>query len=281
VVDDFDLDFNAGSDEWLNHVATGENLKKFTEQTEVFFMNPPREGKPLLVLDLDHTLLCFSSKSLQRDAASHAPGEGSAARMKRPYMDEFLTKCYLYYDLVVWSQTSWRWLEVKLTELGMLTHPGYKFCFVLDKTSMFAIQSTKRNGEKVRHHVKPLGTSMTNKRHYSHPPIHRSVPHTHGCSPNLLFYPEIIWSKFDRWNSSNTCHVDDLRRNFALNVGAGLKIKAYYRKKTQARRDAELLGLSNYMEQVAQSGVSFDEIDFDDWERVVAGLASLVTKKDG
>jgi hypothetical protein len=75
--------------------------------------------------------------------------------------------------------------------------------------------------------------------------------------------------------------VDDLRRNFALNVGAGLKIKAYYRKKTQARRDAELLGLSNYLEQVAQSGVSFDEIDFDDWERVVAGLASLVTKKDG
>ena len=30
-----------------------------------------------------------------------------------------------------------QWLETKLTELGMLTHPGYKFTFVLDKTSMF------------------------------------------------------------------------------------------------------------------------------------------------
>jgi ubiquitin-like domain-containing CTD phosphatase 1 len=34
VVDDFDLDFNAGSQEWLAHVATGQNLKKFTERTE-------------------------------------------------------------------------------------------------------------------------------------------------------------------------------------------------------------------------------------------------------
>ena len=28
--------------------------------------------------------------------------------MKRPYMDDFLTKAYQHYDLVVWSQTSWR-----------------------------------------------------------------------------------------------------------------------------------------------------------------------------
>ena len=246
-MDDFDLDFNAGSDEWLNHVATGENLKKFTEETEVFIMNPPRDGKPLLVLDLDHTLLDFSSKSLQRDSSTQVLGQGSAARMKRPYMDDFLTKCYQHYDMVVWSQTSWRWLETKLTELGMLTHPGYKFCFVLDKTSMFAIQSTRKNGQVVKHHVKPL---------------------------------QIIWSKFDRWNSTNTCHIDDLRRNFALNQGSGLKCTAYYRKKTGANRDAELLGMANYLEMVAQSGANFDDIDFDDWANVVAGNSPLVRKKD-
>ena len=71
-------------------------------------------------------------------------------------MDLFLTNVYQYYDLVVWSQTSWRWLETKLTELGMLTHPNYKFCFVLDKTSMFAVKSTKKDGTIFRHHVKPL-----------------------------------------------------------------------------------------------------------------------------
>ena len=71
VVDDFDLDFNAGSSEWLNHVANGENLTKFTNSTDIFIMNQPREGKPLLVLDLDHTLLDFSRKSLQMDSATH------------------------------------------------------------------------------------------------------------------------------------------------------------------------------------------------------------------
>ena len=166
VVDDFELDFNvsgwdvlddrvisvccpvrfsscfhliavlqAGSSEWLNHVANGENLKKFTDHTEVHLINPPRPGKPLLVLDLDHTLLDFSRKQLQLDN-NHQVGQGSAASMKRPFMDEFLTEMYKYYDLVVWSQTSWRWLETKLVELGMIAHAGYKFCFVLDKTSM-------------------------------------------------------------------------------------------------------------------------------------------------
>ena len=71
-------------------------------------------------------------------------------------MDLFLTNVYQHYDLVVWSKTSWRWLETKLTELGMLTHPNYKFCFVLDKTSMFAVKSTKKDGTIFRHHVKPL-----------------------------------------------------------------------------------------------------------------------------
>ena len=69
VVDDFDLDFNAGSQEWLHHVAKEENLKHFTEKTVVHIMNEPRPGKPLLVLDLDHTLLDFSSKALTRDVS--------------------------------------------------------------------------------------------------------------------------------------------------------------------------------------------------------------------
>ena len=241
VVDDFDLDFNAGSEEWLNHVATGENLKKFTEHTEVFFMDPPRPNKPLLVLDLDHTLLDFSRKTLQQDTSVHI-GQGMAATMKRPYMDAFLEKCYPHYDLVVWSQTSWRWLETKLTELGMLTHPGYKFCFVLDKTSMFTIKSTKRDQTSVTHHVKPL---------------------------------QIIWSKFPQWGPHNTVHLDDLSRNFALNLSSGIKVKAYYRKKSKARADAELLGLGSYLQTLALSGISFDSVDFRQWQEVASGSKNI------
>mmetsp|Transcript_29390 Transcript_29390/g.70677 ORF Transcript_29390/g.70677 Transcript_29390/m.70677 type:complete len:363 (+) Transcript_29390:35-1123(+) len=243
VVDDFDLDFNAGSSEWLQHVANGENLKKFTESTMIHIMSEPRPGKPLLVLDLDHTLLDFNSKTLQRDASTLQVGAGSAASMKRPYMDDFLTRAYRHYDLVVWSQTSWRWLETKLTELGMLTNPGYRFCFVLDKTSMFKVTSTKRSGAQVVHYVKPL---------------------------------KIIWSKFPQWGSHNTAHIDDLSRNFALNLGSGLKVSGFYRKKSKATRDSELLGLANYLEQLAEANVSFDDVKFGEWRDVVNESKSLI-----
>lgn len=268
VIDDFDLDFNAGSTQvsyqvlvsctsvvrvhiflilssrffqWMQHVANEDNLKKFTSKTSVFIMNEPRENKPLMVLDLDHTLLDFSSKTLQRDSDRRV-GNGAAAAMKRPHMDEFLTTAYLHYDLVVWSQTSWRWLETKLTELGMLTNPGYKFCFVLDKTSMFSITSTKRDGSSYKHQVKPL---------------------------------QLIWTKYPRWGAHNTCHLDDLSRNFALNLKSGLKVSAYYRKKTAGRRDAELLGLGGYLERLALSGLPFDKVDFGRWMDVVSGKSPL------
>lgn len=243
VVDDFELDFNAGSPEWLQHKANGENLKIFTERTPVHIMNPPRDRKALLVLDLDHTLLDFSSKTLMRDVAPREPGQGLSAGMKRPFMDEFLTQCYPHYDIVIWSQTSWRWLETKLIELGMVSNPGYKFCFVLDKTSMFTVVSTKRDGTSVKHHVKPL---------------------------------QIIWSKFpDRWGSHNTIHIDDLSRNFALNLGSGLQCSAYYRKKTK-KRDSELVGIGNYLIHLATVGVNFDTVDFTQWTHVVSGKKKIV-----
>ena len=243
VVDDFELDFNAGSDLWLRHVANGENLQKFTQNTAVHVMHPPRPNKPLLVLDLDHTLLDFSSRAfLQRPGTNNVVGHGVAAAMKRPHMDYFLQECYQYYDLVVWSQTSWRWLETKLTELGMLTHAGYRFCFVLDKTSMFTVVSTKRDGSSVKHHVKPL---------------------------------QIIWSKFaDRWGPTNTVHLDDLSRNFALNLESGLKCTAYHRKKN--KRDNELLGLARYLVQLAQANVDFQKVNFSKWLDVVQGNVPLV-----
>ena len=154
VINDFDIDFNAGSDEWKEHFANQANLIEKTNSTEVFVMNPPREGKKLMVLDFDHTLLDFSSKKIvntgraaannnSRDSNNDNEGNGSATangpatvqetidQMKRPFMDEFLSAMYVHYDLVVWSQTSWRWLETKLVELGMLTNPNYRYVFVL------------------------------------------------------------------------------------------------------------------------------------------------------
>lgn len=236
-------------------------MKKFTESTIVHVMNQPRQGKPLLVLDLDHTLLDFSTRTIlaadntstQRRRLGDDDAGSAVALMKRPYMDEFLTSAYRQYDLVVWSQTSWRWLETKMTELGMLGHPGYRFSFVLDKTSMFAITSiNKRDGTSYKHHVKPL---------------------------------QIIWSKFpNNWGLHNTIHLDDLSRNFALNISSGLKVTAFYRKKSSAtgnnKKDMELIGLARYLDILATAGVSFDKVNFSNWKDVISGNRPLLTKDD-
>jgi ubiquitin-like domain-containing CTD phosphatase 1 len=129
----------------------------------------------------------------------------------------------------------------------MISHPGYKFAFVLDKSSMFKVTSSKRDGTSITHSVKPL---------------------------------QLIWTKFPQWGSWNTVHVDDLSRNFALNLGSGLKITPYHRKKPGARRDAELLGLARYLEDLALSGLSFDKVDFGLWPDVVSGKRPLSDEKD-
>jgi len=85
----------------------------------------------------------------------------------------------------------------------MLTHPSYKICFVLDKSSMFHVESTLRDGTEKRHQVKPL---------------------------------KIIWDKFSQWNENNTLHIDDMAKNFALNPGCGVCVSGYYRKKSKAKK---------------------------------------------
>jgi len=40
-----------------------------------------------------------------------------------------------------------------MVELGLLTHPAYRFCFVLDKTSMFRVESNKPDGSLFKHQV--------------------------------------------------------------------------------------------------------------------------------
>eukprot|EP00611_Tribonema_gayanum_P020840 TRINITY_DN3892_c0_g1_i5.p2 TRINITY_DN3892_c0_g1~~TRINITY_DN3892_c0_g1_i5.p2 ORF type:complete len:319 (-),score=108.48 TRINITY_DN3892_c0_g1_i5:547-1503(-) len=214
VFDDFDLEMAPHSEQWRHAIENSENLARFTEKTEVHFIHQPREGKRLLVLDLDHTLLDFSGRSGGTDAGLVA----DRVSLKRPHMDAFLTAVYAEYDLAVWSQTSWRWLELKLTELGLLYHPAYKISFVLDKTSMFHVTSTDRAGKERRHQVKPL---------------------------------HIIWRKFPHWTEANTYHVDDLGRNFALNPANGIKVKAYYRGRDGATRDDELVHLAHYLLQLA------------------------------
>jgi len=157
----------------------------------------------------------------------------------RPRLHEFLTAIYPYYDICIWSQTSWVWLETKLIELGMLGgNQDYQISFVLDKTPMFTVFS-KRDGKSYSHHVKPL---------------------------------QIIWNHFPQFSASNTIHVDDLGRNFALNPRQGLKISAFRDAHTpRAMADRELDDLARYLLHIATTD-DMEKLNHKDWKRIVRAL---------
>jgi ubiquitin-like domain-containing CTD phosphatase 1 len=121
VVNDLapDFDYQGLCDEWHRSRRHAATLSKFTAKTEINWLTPRRKGKKLLVLDLDHTLLDFNRHDAPTDVSANS---------KRPSMDAFLEAVYEDYDFVIWSQTHWRWLELKLTALGMMASPKYKIC---------------------------------------------------------------------------------------------------------------------------------------------------------
>lgn len=188
-----------------------KNLAKLEKTIRRFsdfpIINAPRPGKKLLVLDLDY---CIADTKRLLDANS------PASLAARPGLHELLRAVYPYYDICVWSQTSWRWLEIKLVELNMLGNPDYNISFVIDRTPMFKIQSKRGT-----HEVKALEF------------IWRRWPEMYGCH--------------------NTIHIDDLGRNFAMNPLNGLKIKAY---RNSPNFDTEFVALRRYLLQLAHPSVT-------------------------
>lgn len=219
---DYDVDDNTDPIELRMKLQNQRRLERRIQSTEFRIMNPPRDGKKLLVLDLDCTLFdCRSTAVNFHDLA-------------RPGLHQFLASMYRFYDIVVWSQTSWCRLEVKLTELSMLSSENFKLTFVLDRTSMFSINSRKR-GQDFVHEVKAL---------------------------------EIIWRKFsNRWSAANTVHIDDLSRNFALNPQSGLKISPFKNAHTSRLHDRELYKLDGYLTHIAQMEPDFTKLKHKQWKR--------------
>ncbi|KAJ3354381.1 Ubiquitin-like domain-containing CTD phosphatase 1 [Allomyces javanicus] len=155
-------------------------------QADIHLLHAPRPGKRLLVLDLDHTL--FDCR---------ARGVPNRADLLRPGTHEMLTTLYPHYDLVVWSQTVRAALETKLAGIGLLTNPGYRIAFVLDRSAMIELALPDWDAP---HPVKPLA---------------------------------VIWARFPGvYTPRNTLHVDDVRRNFVLNPRNGIKVAPWYVGKT-------------------------------------------------
>jgi len=218
VLDDLDFDYCPSITD--SFIESKQKLSEAIDKAQLHLISQPRQGKKLLVLDIDHTVMDFSNK--------HLPVED----MKRPGLEEFLEAVYPFYDIAFWSQTSWSWLEIKLTEMGILTNPKYAIIFVLDKTVMFRVKTNRKtkDGKKYSHHVKPL---------------------------------EIIWCKMPAYyNKRNTIHIDDLSRNFAYNPLNGIKISAY--RTQMISTDRELYLLAKYLLSISPLD-DLTSVSHNDW----------------
>ncbi|PQQ10975.1 ubiquitin-like domain-containing CTD phosphatase [Prunus yedoensis var. nudiflora] len=186
-------------------------------EIKIELRNPCREGKKLLVLDIDYTL--FDHRS---------PAE-NPLQLMRPFLHEFLAAAYAEYDIMIWSATSMKWVELKMAELGVLSNPNYKITALLDHLAMITVQSDSRG----IFDCKPLG---------------------------------LIWAQFPEFYSSkNTIMFDDLRRNFVMNPQNGLTIKPFKRAHSSRDSDQELMKLTTYLLAIAELD-DLSTLDHNNWQ---------------
>uniref|UniRef100_A0A3B3TDT1 Ubiquitin-like domain-containing CTD phosphatase 1 n=1 Tax=Paramormyrops kingsleyae TaxID=1676925 RepID=A0A3B3TDT1_9TELE len=129
----------------VTDIVVEENLAKIARRVKEYRveeLNPPRDGKRLLVLDVDYTL--FDHKSCAE----------TGQELMRPYLHEFLTSAYEDYDIVIWSATSMKWIDAKMKELGVTDNPNYKITFMLDSAAMITVHTPKRGVVEIRPFMK-------------------------------------------------------------------------------------------------------------------------------
>lgn len=116
-------------------------IQRRIDHYTIIQFNPFREGKKLLVLDIDYTLF------------DHRSTAESGVELMRPFLHEFLMEAYNDYDIAIWSATSLRWINEKMRLLGVSNHPNYKIVFYLDSLAMISVHTPKYGLVG----VKPLG----------------------------------------------------------------------------------------------------------------------------
>ncbi|XP_020085293.1 ubiquitin-like domain-containing CTD phosphatase isoform X2 [Ananas comosus] len=216
IIDDFEL----GQDEVVDIKDKGVNKQKLQrriDQYKIKLLNPCREGKKLLVLDIDYTLF------------DHRSSAENPLELMRPYLHEFLSAVYAEYDIIIWSATSMKWVELKMGQLGVLSNPSYKITALLDHLAMITVQSDRHG--------------------------------TFDCKPLGL-----IWAQFSEfYNSKNTIMFDDLRRNFVMNPQNGLVIRPFKKAHLNRSSDRELVKLTQYLLTIADLP-DFSQLDHSRWE---------------
>jgi len=222
LLDDFDFEQNEATPIKDKDVYK-QKLKRRASRYKIKLLNPCRKGKKLLVLDIDYTL--FDHKSTAEN-----PME-----LMRPYLHQFLTAAYAKYDIMIWSATSMKWVELKMEQLGVLSNPDFKITALMDHLAMITVQSENQSRKKT-FDCKPLG---------------------------------VIWAQFpEYYNEKNTIMFDDLRRNFVMNPQNGLVIKPFRKAHSNRHDDHELVKLTHYLLSIGDLE-DLSKLDHGKWESFV------------
>lgn len=126
-----DLDIEEEEVDVENQEIYLAKINKRVRDYKINVLNQPRDGKKLLVLDIDYTL--FDHRSVAE----------TGYELMRPFLHEFLTSAYEDYDIVIWSATGMKWIEEKMRLLGVSTHQQYKIMFYLDYLAMITVHTAK------------------------------------------------------------------------------------------------------------------------------------------
>jgi ubiquitin-like domain-containing CTD phosphatase 1 len=226
----------------LDRPEIQEKLAKRVAQAQIKELNAPRDGAKCVVFDIDYTFFDLS-------------GTGEvASELLRPHTVELFTKVYeCGFDIVIWSANSMKWIFVKLKELGLLDHPGFKITACMDFTAMVTVDSSMMTGEDS---VRMMSNKKKKRMVWDCKPLH------------------VLWQRYPQtYSPSRTIMIDDLRRNFVMNVQNGLVIKPF--RKRMAKDDREFLKLIRYLSLISALE-SFEELNHDEWKDYIA--TSRITK---
>jgi len=205
-----------------------EKLQRRIKAALIKEMNPSRPGKKAAVFDIDYTIFALDSKS------------ENPLDLARPFLHECFTAIYPHYDIIIWSATSMKWIEMKLKELCVSNHPDFKITLCMDYTSMVTVAA---------------------------PGHGRTV---FDCKPL-----QVLWERYPQYTSLNTVMFDDLKRNYVLNTQNGLVIKPFKRALTSGKTDRELLKLKAYLLKIAQLE-TLEELNHSRWEKYARKEIALI-----
>lgn len=90
VINDFEDEQQAETETFETKEVYLAKIRRRVKEYKVEVLNQPREGKKLLVLDIDYTLF------------DHRSSAETGVELMRPYLHEFLAEAYLHYEIVIW-----------------------------------------------------------------------------------------------------------------------------------------------------------------------------------